>query len=192
MKERLRKEIFTRLAEMPAERLAAASAAICSKAIGLAEYQAAGVVMLYLSIEKEVDTDAIAADALAGGKVVLAPKADWDRQEIAPIQIQSLTEGLAVGRAGIREPAGGKPWPVERIDLVIAPGLAFNSTGGRLGRGGGFYDRFLATLVGRTIICSLAFDCQVVDELPAEQHDHPIDILVTEKRLMRFERPKCK
>ena len=99
-----------------------------------------------------------------------------------------LEEGMIVNQ-GIREPAGGEAWPIEQIDLVVVPALAYDRSGNRLGRGGGFYDRFLAQPALRAVRCGLAFSKQVVQELPVGPNDHPVDLLVTDAEVLRF-RPR--
>ena len=87
---------------------------------------------------------------------------------------------------GIREPIAGNPMPVNMIDLVIVPGLGFTNRGYRIGRGMGFYDRFLAQPEFLGISCGLAFSEQVVDDLPVLDHDVPLGMLATDQGLRRF------
>ena len=95
-----------------------------------------------------------------------------------------LTFGTTTGP--VREPIAGKPIPLDLIDLVIVPGLGFTGTGFRIGRGMGFYDRFLAQpdFVGRS--CGLAFEEQLIDNLPVLDHDVPLHMLVTDRGIRRF------
>jgi 5-formyltetrahydrofolate cyclo-ligase len=81
---------------------------------------------------------------------------------------------------------GGKPVPVNLVDLVIVPGLGFTANGYRIGRGMGFYDRFLAQSDFIGLSCGLAFEEQVVDELPVLDHDMPLSMLVTDNGIRRF------
>ena len=87
---------------------------------------------------------------------------------------------------GVREPIAGKPIPVDFIDIVIVPGLGFTRSGFRIGRGMGFYDRFLATPEFIGISCGMAFEEQIVPELPVLDHDVPLNMLVTEQSVHRF------
>jgi 5-formyltetrahydrofolate cyclo-ligase len=89
-------------------------------------------------------------------------------------------------RPGINEPISGKPVPIDMIDLVIVPGVGFTSAGQRIGRGLGFYDRFLVQpdFIGRS--CGMAFEDQIVEDLPVLDHDVPLSMLVSERGVRRF------
>ncbi len=154
------------------------------------DFQNARVVMIYLSTPEEVDTAPIALRCWQAGKTVVAPKVFWDQKRMLPVEISSLQTGLKSTRPGFSEPIGGKPVPIDMIDLVIVPGLGFTASGLRIGRGLGFYDRFLALpdFVGRS--CGLAFEAQIVESLPTLDHDVPLSMLVTEQGVRRFA-PAC-
>ncbi len=78
-----------------------------------------------------------------------------------------------------------KPMPLEDIEVVVTPGLAFDRKGNRLGRGGAYYDRFLASPGLNATICSLAFAEQMVDEVPVDAHDRAVDFLVTDEGIIK-------
>jgi 5-formyltetrahydrofolate cyclo-ligase len=160
----------------------AANALITSSA----EFEAARVVMLYLSGPHEVDTASLALRAWQAGKTVVVPKVSWDQRRMLPTEISSLTTGMTSNRHGIREPIAGNPVPTEFIDLVIVPGLGFSNNGYRIGRGMGFYDRFLAQHEFIGLSCGLAFAEQIVEDLPILDHDVPLSMLATDKGLRRF------
>ena len=107
------------------------------------------------------------------------------------VEIRSFDDGLVEGRFGIREPGSGSPRPFEDIDLIVVPALAYDRTGGRLGRGGGFYDRFLARDDMRAVRCGLGFDEQVTEQLPTHAHDLPVAIVVTDRQVLRFAGEPC-
>jgi len=174
------------LAAMPEAIRHSKSLAACSLITASPEFAAARVVMLYLSTNLEVDTASLALRAWQSGKTVVVPKVSWDQRRMLPIEISSLTTGMTSTGPGIREPIAGKPVPTEFIDLVIVPGLGFTPTGYRIGRGMGFYDRFLAQGDFLGLSCGLAFDDQVVPELPVLDHDVPLSMLATDKGLRRF------
>ena len=102
----------------------------------------------------------------------------------ASAAVQSVDAGLIAGRHGIREPAADvSAVPPGEIDLVLVPGLAFDEAGRRLGRGAGYYDRFLAPLSVATV--GVAFELQLVPEVPAGSGDVPVGAIVTERRFIR-------
>ena len=188
VKGHLRREMKAKLAAMSPAEASAKSAKACLALVALPEFRGAEVVMLYLPTPQEVDTAQVALHAWQADKTVLAPKVNWSQKHMLAVEIRSLDDGLATSRLTVREPAEGAACPPEEIDFIIVPALAYDRRGGRLGRGGGFYDRFLAQPGLRAVRCGLGFDEQVVEELPAEAHDRPVDILVTDKEVLRFSR----
>jgi len=150
------------------------------------EYRRAEIVMLFLSTPTEVDTSPIALQCWADMKRVVAPKVSWEQRRMMPLEIHSLTSDLRTGQLGIREPVRGVPIPVGDLDLVIVPGLGFDAGGSRLGRGRGFYDRFLSHPDLRAVSCGLALEEQFVERIPHDPHDVPVDMLVTDVRVRRF------
>jgi 5-formyltetrahydrofolate cyclo-ligase len=188
MKRALRKEMLATLAAMSAETVATKSRQACRRLVGLEEFRSASTVMIYLPMPREVDTSPLALAAWQDSKTVVAPRVFWGQHHMIPVLCQSLDDrDLAPGQFGVREPLEGEPWPLEEIDLVVTPALAFDRRGHRLGRGGGFYDRFLASPLLKAAACGLGFAEQVVDELPAGDNDHPLDLLVTDQDVLRFE-----
>ncbi len=154
------------------------------------EFLNARVVMIYLSTPDEVDTAPLALRCWQAGKTVVAPKVFWDQKRMLPVEISTLQTGMTSTGPGISEPISGKPVPIDLIDLVIVPGIGFTPTGLRIGRGLGFYDRFLAQpdFIGRS--CGMAFEEQVIEDLPTLDHDVPLSMLVSERGVRRFA-PSC-
>lgn len=186
MKRRLRVEMKERLAGMSPRTRADKSYAACRKLTELPEFVDADVLMMYLPIPQEVDPAEIALHAWQAQKTVVAPKVNWDQHHMLAVRIQSLSDDIVTGKFGVPEPAEGPVWPVEDIDLIIVPALAYDRGGARLGRGGGFYDRLLSEPGARAITCGLGFSEQLIDKLPADKHDQPVDILVTDTEVLRF------
>ncbi len=142
--------------------------------------------MVFLSLPTEVDTTPIVLRAWQDRKRVLAPKVSWNQRRMLPLEIRSLTDDLMVSTMGIREPVTGIPIPINLIDLVIVPGLGFDEHGNRLGRGRGFYDRFLAHPEFHGVACGLCIEEQVISTLPAGPLDRQVDMLVTDEKVRRF------
>ena len=102
------------------------------------------------------------------------------------MEINSLTTGLTTTGPGVREPVAGNPIPLDLIDLVVVPGLGFTESGHRIGRGMGFYDRFLAQSEFIGVSCGLAFEEQIVASIPLLDHDIPLAMLATDRGIRRF------
>ncbi len=142
--------------------------------------------MVFLSLPLEVETAPIVLRAWQDHKRVLAPKVSWSQRRMLPVEIRSLSDDVVVSDLGIREPASGIPFPISLIDLVIVPGLGFDEFGNRLGRGRGFYDRFLAHPEFRGVSCALALEAQMTPAVPVGPLDRHVDMLVTDERVRRF------
>lgn len=147
----------------------------------------AEVIMVFLSLPGEIETSPLVLRAWQDRKRVLAPKVSWNQRRMLPVEIRSLTDDLAVSGMGIREPVAGIPFPISLIDLVVVPGLGFDEYGNRLGRGRGFYDRFLAHPEFKGTACAVAFEQQVVPTIPVGPLDRRVNMLVTDERVRRFE-----
>lgn len=142
--------------------------------------------MVFLSLPAEVDTAPLVLRSWQDRKRVLAPKVSWSQRRMMPVEIRSLTDDLAVSKMGIREPVSGIPFPISMIDLVIVPGLAFDDYGNRLGRGRGFYDRFLVHPEFKGIACAMGMEDQVVPNVPVGPLDRHVDMLITDEQVRRF------
>lgn len=185
-KRALRQELRSQLAAISPDELRARSVAACELLTTQQEYKRAEIVMLFLSGANEIDTSCLALNCWGAMKRVLAPKVSFDQRRMMPVEINSLSSGMAPNVFGIREPIQGMPIPCADIDLVVVPALAFDGQGNRLGRGRGFYDRFLSHRDFRGVICGLGFELQVVPEVPHDEHDVRIQMLVTDERVRRF------
>jgi len=145
-------------------------------------FAAAAVILLYLPIRGEVATDRIAAAARSGGKRLLLPRV---RERPRGLLLHDWVGEAVPGAYGILEPA--PDWPVVDpglVDLAVVPGVAFDRVGGRLGYGGGYYDRTLPAIRAANPAArfvGLAYGMQVVDRLSRAAHDLPVDGLVTEE-----------
>jgi len=171
-----------RAALPPAARLAAA-AAVAETLGALDELGGAGPVLLYAAIGDELAVDQAIEALLARGVAVCLPRVDGDAVDVVPIQ---GLDGLVPGWRGVREPPpGAAAIPPGALRAAVVPGLAFDAQGNRLGYGGGHFDRLLAQLDPAAVVIGVAYDLQVVDALPAEAHDRPVRVVVTECRELR-------
>lgn len=191
-KKRLRAELRERVAAMPAVERAAAAARMRAHLSDSDPWRAAGVVLLYAADASEPDLDGLIAAGAAAGKTVCVPRIDWEAKTMAPAAVRGV-EDLVDDRHGIRAPAASCPAVApESVGLVVVPGVGFDRAGGRVGRGGGFYDRFLAGLeaggpIG-TVVLGACFAAQVVGRVPSGAHDRRVDGLVTEAGLWMVDR----
>ncbi len=188
LKQDLRQRLRKVLGDLPADDINAKSLRVCHKLFEQPEYAKAEVVMIFLSMPTEVDTGSVVLRCWQERKRVLAPKVSWNQRRLMPVEIRSLTEDLTVSDMGIREPVAGIPFPIGLIDLVLVPGLGFDEFGNRLGRGRGFYDRFLSHADFRGTACAIAFEEQVTTNVPVGPLDRPMDMLVTDAKVRRFKR----
>ena len=172
------------LASMPPAERAAGSRAIARRLLRLPLLEDPGVVLAYLALPDEPDLDAVIADRLAAGLPVAGPRVDWPTRTMSPALIDDLEQGVRLGRHNLREPIGPVV-PLDAVVCVLTPGLAFDETGARLGRGGGFYDRLIAGLDRtRAAIIGVAFDAQIAPDLPMLDHDARLDAVVTPTRIV--------
>ncbi len=184
-KSRLRAEVIRRRDAIPLEVRKAKDRMIQERLSGLAEYRNAGTVMLFASFRTEVDTMPIIADALMQGKRVVLPKVDSAKKELRLYNIRSVDE-LTPGYMGIPEPGvvEGREVTPEELELIVMPGVAFDERGGRLGYGGGYYDRLIAGLRRRPPLVAVAYEEQIIREVPVADHDIRVDRIVTDRRVI--------
>lgn len=159
-----------------------AGARIQQEVLQLEEFREARTVGLYLARPREVGTDLLIEAGRAAGQRICLPAyqkepgcygmARWD-----------AGSPLRTGLFGIAEPQAPVWVPMSEIDLMIVTALAFDECGWRLGHGGGYFDRLLAGHAGRKLC--LAFECQRLTAVPCEEHDVPVELIVTEQRMYR-------
>lgn len=140
-------------------------------------------VLLYASYRSEVGTESMIEHALSEGKEVVLPKVD----EVNACLTKHIITGMhdvCTGYRGIPEPIAGKCIKVEDVDIIIMPGVAFDPFGGRVGYGGGYYDKLLPRIKGAKPIIALAYEEQIFHDLPKETHDMDMDIIITPERII--------
>jgi len=176
-KHALRKFFQEKRNALAAEEVRSKSIDIATRLGEIEAFDCADSILTYVSMGNEVDTQGLIDRLLRGGRTVFVPRVDKDA--LAWSSIQTLDE-LELSAFGIPEP----PVPQEATEVippnapVLVPGLAVTREGYRLGYGKALFDRFLPRHPGLAI--GLAYDCQLVDVIPIEEHDYPVDILVTE------------
>jgi 5-formyltetrahydrofolate cyclo-ligase len=177
LKKQIRLAMKERLAVLTGEEYLAFNAGIREKFLGLGLVEHARMVMIYYSINQEVETLSIIRELVQRGKKVALPVCTLEKNLLAGM-IKDLEE-LVPGKFGLMEPERGGPLlsPCE-LDLVVVPGIAFDKQGNRLGHGAGYYDRFL-TQTTHGYKLGLGYEFQVLEQLPVEPHDIPLDGLLT-------------
>lgn len=155
----------------------------------LPEWQESQAVLTFASFGTEISTRELIESALELKKAVYCPKVSPESKEMIFYRIRSITE-LVCGFCGILEPRenGERYIPAAGCrTLMIAPGTVFDRKGHRIGYGGGYYDRYLGAMAERyrPFLAGLCFECQLADCIPAQPHDVGMDMVVTEKQVIR-------
>ena len=172
--KKLRKELLT-------EEIAQKSAEITSVLFSLDCFKNAKTVMVYLSAFKEVDTSTVIERLRNDGKKIVVPISNTDTFTITPSYINGF-EDMHKGAYGIWEPDVVKEAAVGDIDLIIVPGIAFDERANRCGFGKGYYDRLLSE--SRAVKIGLCYDFQIVGELETDEYDIPMDMVISERRII--------
>ena len=180
-KDEIRKLVLEKRNSMGKADVLEKSLVIQERLISLPEFRKASAVMFYVSIGNEARTDVIMEHSLGEWKRVIVPFSDRRNKTIIPSEISSLND-METGSFGIPEPREPKPFNAAGIDLVIVPGIAFDRSGNRIGYGHGYYDNFLKTSGAKKV--ALAYEFQIVDEIPDSGNDIKMDAIVTEERVI--------
>jgi 5-formyltetrahydrofolate cyclo-ligase len=178
----LRKAVLGRRHAMDPRIRTALSQAIVQDLFDLAAYRRSGTVMAYVGFGSELQTDEFVLHTLEQGKTLLLPRVNRRKRGLDIYEVRDPGQDLEERLWGIREPRPDRCARVDSniIDFVLVPGLAFDAQGGRLGYGGGFYDRLLASILStRTWLVAGAFETQLIKDTSLEQ-DVPMDVVVTE------------
>lgn len=187
MKQNLKSEILEKRKTLSKEDIEEKSSKVKENLYSLSEFKDAKNIMLYVSFNNEVDTQKLIKELLDNKeKTVVVPYVVKNNLILQLSEIKDFNE-LEPKTLGILEPKEDKikKFGINDVDLVIVPGIVFDKNGQRIGYGYGFYDRFLKTLEKNVKKVGFAFDFQLVDKIPEEQHDVPMDVVVTEKRILK-------
>ena len=190
-KAALRREVRARAALLTAEQRAEAAEAVFRRLLAWPVWRDAHTLLLTWSLPDELSATALIAAALADGRRVALPGFDAATGQYVAYEVNHHEKDLVPGKFGIREPHPEllKVFLTE-LDLVIVPGVAFDATGNRLGRGRGFYDRLLGEASGADF-CGIGFDEQIVARVPVEPHDIKLHYLLTPSRVVSCCAAEC-
>jgi 5-formyltetrahydrofolate cyclo-ligase len=181
-KKELRARMRAIRAAIPPEERAVLAARAESRLLALPEVRDARCVLLFYSFGSEIPTAVLIRRLLARGRRVLLPFLTEGSMEAAEVR---PGDPLHPTDYGPREPARRVPVDPAALDVVITPGLAFDRRGHRLGYGGGSYDRYLTRLHPAAARVGIGFSSQIVDEIPVEETDEPVDAVVTDEAVIR-------
>lgn len=176
MKHKIRHHIREKIKSYSALEKSKKSAIIKDKLFNEKVFENAKLVMFYVSLKDEVDTLSMIDEAVKMGKRVCVPVILKEEKRLIAGEIKDREKDLERQHFGIYQPIAGhvREVPLEDIDLVVVPGVAFDKNNVRLGRGHGYYDRFLCGLPKNTRTIGIAFDFQVLEYLPKDSHDIPV------------------
>ncbi|MDD4363003.1 MAG: 5-formyltetrahydrofolate cyclo-ligase [Atribacterota bacterium] len=185
-KKMIRKSILEMRRMLSSDAILDKSNKIANYLIKFDKYQQSENIMLYISTKSEVQTQKIINSAQSDNKNIFIPLIIKEKHDLLPSLIKNFQQELQIGDLGVYEPKINfqRVHPPEILDLVIIPGVAFTRQGYRLGRGGGYYDRFLSKLVQKTCKIALSFDFQIIEKIPVEKHDIAVDYIITEKGII--------
>ncbi|WFA09141.1 5-formyltetrahydrofolate cyclo-ligase [Tissierella sp. Yu-01] len=185
-KKILRRNILSKRAALGKDGNISLSKKIINKLIDTEYYKNANTIMCYISFGSEINTHEFIRNCIKDGKRIVVPVTFHEPREMKPSQILSFDE-LEPGYFNILTPKKEfiRYIDPKEIDLIIVPGAVFDRKGYRIGFGGGYYDRFLADKINdKSTKISVAFHLQIIDQVPKEEHDVPVDIIITEKEII--------
>ena len=184
MKKELRSSILEKRRCLPGEQVLEKSRRIKQRLFTLDEFKDTVTILFYVSYDNEVSTHEMIKESLALGKHVVVPKVNKKDHTLC-LSLLSKWDDLESCAYDILEPKPDciKEVPVESIDVMIVPGVVFDTQGNRIGHGMGYYDRLLQKNVKSHVI-GLAFECQLVERIPVEKHDVCVEKIITEERII--------
>lgn len=175
-KKELRKKIRARKRDIPVDELREMSRLLCKRLLANERLGNASTVMMYYPLGDEVDVTSVIEQLAESGKTVVLPQVTGEAEMV--LRRYKGEDDLREGAFGIMEPCGELFTDYEAIDVAIIPGMAFDRHGNRLGRGKGYYDRFLPLLPTRVYKIGVCFPFQLLDLIPMEEHDISMDTVI--------------
>ena len=186
-KKSLRKKVLEKRSKLSKKDIIEYSEIIANKLYEMDYYKNAKRLMSFISFKDEIHTHEIIKTSISEGKSIVVPITFPERKELKVSEVLDFSE-LEIGFYDILTPKEEFIRFVDpsTIDLILMPGVVFAKDGYRIGYGGGYYDRFLSKLDKKVMKIALAFDLQIVDTVPTESFDIPVDIIITEKRVINY------
>lgn len=186
MKNTVRKEVLESRKAMSSQDLKSKSDSICSYLLESDFYKNSSVIMAYIDFRNEVQTESLIKKALSDGKKIVIPISVVDTKQLILSELIDYDGELESGAYGILEPKQEfvRETDPQTVDLVLIPGVAFDSKGYRIGYGAGYYDRFLERVRPDVAKVALGFDLQMVADAYPDDHDFPVDSVITESGII--------
>jgi 5-formyltetrahydrofolate cyclo-ligase len=186
VKVQIRKDIAKSIAALSQNVIAEKTKAIEDKLFDFANFLEAKIALLYVNAEGEVQTQNIIKRSYDYRKVVVLPNFDPEQHSVSLRKVDNPAIELKLGPRGVPEPDAKqcKVVPIDRIDIAIIPGLAFDEKGGRIGSGRGYYDKLIPRLAITTRKVALSLEEQIIPQVPMESHDKHVDIIITDQRII--------
>lgn len=182
MKDEIRKQIVKKRKNTPYSEIINKSKSIEKKLLKTSEFKKSNNILFYISYDNEVNTHNIIKKTIRSNKVVYVPISDVKNKKIIISKLEDWDD-LSVGAYGILEPKDKNKFSVDKIDLILIPGIAFDDKGNRIGHGMGYYDKLLKKFKNTTNI-GLAFEFQLINTIKNKKYDVPVDKIITEERII--------
>lgn len=187
-KKALRKDILTKRKNIDTAEKEKMDKEILDRFFESKYYKEAENIFIYISYDSEIDTSEIIDKAFKDGKKIYVPRTEFETRLMDAVEITSF-DNLIKSSYGILEPSiEDSHINPNELDLIVVPGVAFDRNGGRMGYGAGFYDRYFKKInkdnIKRIVKLALAYDFQVLEEVPMNVQDVPVDFIITEKEFI--------
>jgi 5-formyltetrahydrofolate cyclo-ligase len=185
-KVQIRTDTVTEIAELSKNERSTKIRSIEKRLFEFANFLESRIVLMYVGGKNEIPTGDMLKLAYDYGKVVVLPAFNAETHKMNLMKVDSIENDLRDGPRGVSEPDPDrcKRVPIDKIDIAIIPGIAFDEKGARIGTGQGYYDRLIPKLSITTRKVALAFEEQIVPQIPMESHDKFVDIIITDKRII--------
>ncbi len=185
-KSQIREEIAQKIGALSAKEVAAKTKAIEDRLFNFANFLESKIALLYVNNKHEIQSQNILQRAFHYGKIVVLPAYNAENFEMTLKKVDDLNKDLQAGPRNILQPheTRCKIVPLDKVDIAIIPAVALDEKGGRIGSGEGYYDRLIPKLAVTTRKVALAFETQIVLQVPIESHDKHVDIIITEDRVI--------
>lgn len=185
-KQSIREEIAAKMNAFPASEIQKKNTMIADRLFDFANFRESKIPLLYVNTDLEVDTTGILEKCMETKKVIVLPAFDIEKKEMTFFKVDDLQADLKSGPRGVLEPDKDvcKMVPIKYVDIAIVPVVALDEKGGRIGTGRGYYDKLIPKLSNTTRKVALAYDFQVIDQIPMDTHDKYVDIIITEDRII--------